>query len=150
MRCVGTFNRHELYNLLCDNWSWREKYPHCHCIIGDDRDSVNAFLTIINSFVSNRALSRYDLTFFTATKDTYINEALYGPSISDNFLIAATCVSLTSLITIPIYLITYLYILFVNRLLLSQPESLSTRTKNLIAKFVRNVFVASQRLVVVL
>ena len=77
MPCAGIFNRNELYNLLCDTQSWREKYSHCNCIIGGnlngDLDSINAFLTIINSFVSNRGLSRCDLTLFTATKGMYIN-----------------------------------------------------------------------------
>ena len=50
MSCSGTFNRIELYSdLLCDAWSWREKYPNCNCIIGGDfnvdLDSFNAFST---------------------------------------------------------------------------------------------------------
>ena len=48
MPCSDTFNRNELYNdLLCDAWSWREKYQNCNCIIGGDfnvdLDSFNAF-----------------------------------------------------------------------------------------------------------
>ena len=81
MPCSGTFNRNELYNdLLCDAWSWREKYPNCNCIIGGDfnvdLDSFNAFSTTVNNFISNRGLARCDLTFPTATKYTYVNDAM--------------------------------------------------------------------------
>ena len=44
--------------------------------INIDLDSVDAFSTIINNFISNRGLARCDLTFPTATKYTYINDAL--------------------------------------------------------------------------
>ena len=81
MPCSGTFNRNELYNdLLCDAWSWHEKYPNCNCIIGGDfninLDSVNAFSTTVNNFNSNHCLARCDLTFPTAMKYTYIYDAL--------------------------------------------------------------------------
>ena len=88
MPCSGTFNRNELYNdLLCDAFSWREKYPNCNCIIGGDfnvdLDSVNAFSTIIKNYISIRGLARCDLTFSTVTKYKYINDALNCQSIID-------------------------------------------------------------------
>ena len=90
MPCSGTFNRNELYDLLCDDWFWRVKYPTCNCIIGGDfnvdLDGVNAFSTTVNNFISNRSLSRCDLTFPTATKYTY--DAPNCQNIINYFLIA--------------------------------------------------------------
>ena len=79
--CPGTFNRNELYNdVLCEAWSWREKYSNCNYIIGGDfnvdLDSFNAFSTTVNNFISNLGLARCDLTFPTVTKYTSVNDAM--------------------------------------------------------------------------
>ena len=41
----------------------------------------------VNNFISNRGLARCDLTFPTATKYTYVNDALNCQSTMDYFLI---------------------------------------------------------------
>ena len=55
--------------------------------INVDIDSVNSISKTINNFISNRGLARCDFTFPTATKNTYINDALNCRSNIDYFFL---------------------------------------------------------------
>ena len=63
-----------------------------YCIIGGDfnvdLDTSMHSQKSINNFISNRGLARCDLTFPTATKYTYVNDALNCQSNTDYFLIS--------------------------------------------------------------
>ena len=87
--CKGTANRTELCDsLLCDIWSWRERFMNYECIIAGDMNTDlvkgnDEIATHLNFFINDKKLTRCNDLFSQRTVATYVNPALNQESCID-------------------------------------------------------------------
>ena len=89
MPCRGTVNRSDLCDsLLCDIWSWRERFMQHECIIAGDMNADlckddDSIANRLNSFFNQNSLIRCNDLFRQQAVSTYVNFALDQESCID-------------------------------------------------------------------
>ena len=93
--CSGTENRQMIFtDLMADNWSRRECFSDCECVVAGDFNAVldnnNAVSQCLTNFLNDCSLVRCDDLFPSQKAVTYVNVALGHQSQTDYALVSNT------------------------------------------------------------